>query len=159
MSGMDMGSSSSSGDSSMMSGGMMMTFTNNHSSPLFSKAWTPSSSGGYAGTCIFLVFLAILSRLILAYRHILERKWHTKAVNRRYITIAGGTEADKERQMGLAGSEKSDEATLTVRGMDERVRVVRTPGRAGLDIVPWRFSTDLPRSCVFVVFAGINYLL
>lgn len=155
---MNMGSGSSN-DSSSMSGGMMMVFTNSHSSPLFSKAWTPTSSGGYAGTCIFLVVLAVLSRMILAYRHILERKWHTKAVNRRYITVAGESQADKERQMGLAGSEKSDEATLTVRGMDERVRVVRTPGRAGFDIVPWRFSTDLPRSCVFVVYAGVNYLL
>ena len=156
MSGMNMGGSS---DSSTMSGGMSMTFMNSHNSPLFSKAWTPTTSGGYAGTCIFVVVLALLSRMILAYRHVLERKWHAKAVNRRYIIVAGESEADKERQMGLAGSEKSDEATLTVRGMDERVRVVRTPGRAGMDIVPWRFSTDLPRACVYVVFAGVNYLL
>lgn len=138
---------------------MSMVFTNDHSTPLFSSAWTPTSSGGYAGTCIFLVVLALVSRMIGAYRHILEVKWHNNAVRRRYITVAGETEADRERQMGLQGSEKNDEATLTVRGIDERVKVIRTPARSGINVIPWRFSTDLPRACVYTVQAGVGYLL
>ncbi|OQO06903.1 hypothetical protein B0A48_07469 [Cryoendolithus antarcticus] len=154
---MDMGSSStsSSGSMSMMS----MDFTNDHSAPLYSSAWTPKTSGGYAGTCIFLVFLAVISRLLIAYRHVLESKWHNKAVKRRYIKVAVATETDRERQPSLSASEKSEAAVLTVRGMDETVRVVRSPAQSGITIQPWRFSVDLPRACVFTVQAGVGYLL
>jgi len=141
-----------------MSTTMSMVFTNTHTSPLFSTAWTPSSTGAYAGTCIFLIALAIISRTMVAYRHTLERTWHDKAVGRRYVVVAGETEADRERQAIGGGGEKADEATLTVRGLDERVKVVRTPGR-GLEAMPWRFSTDLPRACLFTVQSGVQYLL
>ena len=155
MSSMDMSSSSSS--SSSMSHSMPMAFTNDHSTPLFSSQWAPSTAGEYAGTCIFLIVLAIISRMLFAYHHVLEAKWHDRAIHRRYIHVAGEN-IDGERQ-GLPASEKSDEATLTVRGMDERVKVIRTPTQAGLQITPWRFSTDLPRACIFTVQAGVGYLL
>lgn len=87
----------------------------------------------------------------------LELKWHDKAVKRRYVVVAGETPADKERQMVPEG-EKSDTAVLTVRGVDENVRVVRSSGRR-IETVPWRFSTDLPRACIFTVQAGVGYLL
>ncbi|KAK5130326.1 hypothetical protein LTR08_002212 [Meristemomyces frigidus] len=148
---MDMSSTS---DSSSMA----MVFTNDHSTPLFSTAWTPSSTGGYAGTCIFLMLLAIISRLLVAYRHRIESKWHDKAINRRYVFVAGETEVDRERQAIGKGGEKAQEATLTARGMDERVKVVKAVGR-GLEAMPWRFSTDLPRACIFTVQAGVGYLL
>lgn len=151
MSSMDMGSSSS---SSSMSHSMPMAFTNDHSTPLFSNQWAPSSTGGYAGTCIFLIVLAIISRMLVAYRHVIEAKWHDRDVNRRYIHVA----CDNERQ-GLPASEKNDEATLTVRGLDERVKVIRTPTQAGMQITPWRLSTDLPRAGIFTVQAGVGYLL
>lgn len=160
MSSMDMGSSSSS--SSGMSHSMPMAFTNDHSTSLFSHQWTPTSTSGYAGTCIFLIILAIISRMLVAYRHVLEAKWHARDVNRRYIHVAcgGESDADKERQdLSTEQQHKSDEATLTVRGLDERVRVIRTPAQAGIHIQPWRFSTDLPRACVFTVQAGVGYLL
>jgi len=137
---------------------MSMVFGDSHDTPLLSSAWTPSSSGAYAGTCIFLVVLAIISRLIVAYRHVLEVKFHNKAMNRRYVVVAGETEADRERQAIGRGGEKSDEATLTVRGLDERVKVVKTP-RVAFETAPWRFSTEIPRACVFTVSAGIGYLL
>jgi hypothetical protein len=157
MSSMDMGSSSSSSSSSM-SMSMPMAFTNDHSTPLFSTQWTPSTTGGYAGTCIFLIILAIISRMLVAYHHIIEAKWHDRAVNRRYISVAGDNNADRERQ-ALPTSEKNDEATLTVRGLDERVKVIRTPTHVGIHITPWRLSTDLPRACIFTVQAGVGYLL
>ncbi|EME49509.1 hypothetical protein DOTSEDRAFT_68319 [Dothistroma septosporum NZE10] len=153
---MDMGSGhSQSGSSSAMS--MSMVFTTDHSTPLYSSAWTPSGTGAYAGTCIFLVVLGVISRLLLAYRHALEEKWHDKAVQRRYIVVAGENATEREGQLGPS-AEKSDEATLTTRGMDETVRVVRTP-RGSLQSTPWRFSTDLPRACIFTVQAGVGYLL
>lgn len=151
MSSMDMSGSSS---SSSMSHSMPMAFTNDHSTPLFSSQWAPSTTGGYAGTCIFLIVLAIISRMLVAYRHVIESKWHGRDVNRRYIHVA----CDNERQ-GLPANEKNDEATLTVRGLDERVKVIRTPTQAGMQITPWRLSTDLPRACIFTVQAGVGYLL
>ena len=152
---MDM-SNMHSGHSTGMS--MSMVFTTDHSTPLYSSQWTPTSSGGYAGTCIFLVVLAIISRLLQAYRHLLEVKWHDRAVQRRYVVIAGESPAQREKQLGADETETSEEATLTVRGADERVRVLRT-SRRGVETQPWRISTDLPRACVFTVQAGVGYLL
>lgn len=158
MSSMDMGSSSSSSDAS--SGmKMSMVFTNNHNSSLFSHAFTPKSAGGFAGACIFLIVLAIIYRMLSAYRHVVEAKWHDKAIRRRYITVAGETAADRERQLGLPEAEKSDEAILTARGLDERVKVIRTPTKAGINVMPWRFTTDLPRACIYTVTQGVGYLL
>lgn len=137
---------------------MSMVFTTDHSTPLFSSAWTPTSTGGYAGTCIFLIVLAIISRLLQCYRHTLESKWHDKAMKRRYIVLAGETGEQREKQLGLINAEKSEEATLTTRGLDERVKVLRS-SRGGVATQPWRFSTDLPRACVFTVQAGVGYLL
>lgn len=126
--------------------------------PLFSSGWVPKSTAGYAATCIFLIGLAIISRCLHAYRHVQETKWHDKAVSRRYIQVAGETEADREQQAIGLGGDKSEEATLTAKGLDERVKVVRTP-RHKMEAQPWRFSTDLPRALIFVVQAGVGYLL
>jgi copper transporter 1 len=47
---------------------MMMTFFTSTETPLYSKDWTPSGAGQYAGTCIFLIVLAFLFRGLLALR-------------------------------------------------------------------------------------------
>ena len=140
------------------SGSMSMVFTTSHNTPLFSSQWTPTSRGSYAGTCIFLVILAIISRILQSYRHLLEMRFHDKAVKRRYIVVAGETADRREKQLNVTDTEISDEATLTTRGVDERVRVVRA-SRRGAETQPWRFSTDLPRACLFTVQAGVGYLL
>ena len=148
-------------DSNMSSGsGMSMTmvFNTAQNTPLYSSAWTPASTGAYAGTCIFLIILAVISRFLHAYRHRLEQKWHDKAMNRRYIMVAGQTEADRERQAVGKGGEKTEEAVLTANGLDERVKVVRST-RRGLESKPWRLSTDLPRATFFTVDSGLRYLL
>ena len=142
----------------MHSDTMPMVFTTNQRTPLFSSQWTPTSSEGYAGTCIFLVVLAIISRLLQAYRHILEIKFHDKAVKRRYIVVAGETPSEREKQLQISETEIPEESTLTTRGVDERVRVVRSASR-GLEAQPWRISTDLPRACLFTMQAGVGYLL
>ena len=153
---MDMNGMHTSGS---MGSSMSMVFTTDHSTPLYSSAWTPTGSGSYAGTCIFLVVLAIISRILQAYRHVLELKWHDKAVRRRYVVIAGNSAEQREKQLGPGdGAESNEEAVLTSQGLDERVKVLRRSGR-GIEIQPWRFSTDLPRACVFVVQAGVGYLL
>ena len=71
MDGMDMSNDT-------MSDSMMMTmmFTISARTPLYSESWTPTTDGQYAGTCIFLIALAVIERFLLALRPILEsRVW------------------------------------------------------------------------------------
>ncbi|KAL1304830.1 hypothetical protein AAFC00_003757 [Neodothiora populina] len=148
--------SSMSGMSSM--GSMSMVFTTDHSTPLYSTAWTPTSTGAYAGTCIFLIVLAIIARCLQAWRVTLEMRWHDRAVNRRYVVVAppeGEAPFSDER---LANPEKSDEAVLTVRGLDERVRIVKHSARRN-ERKAFRLTVDLPRACIYTVQAGVGYLL
>lgn len=153
---MDMGSSSS----SMSAHSMPMAFTNAHDTPLFSNQWTPSTTGAYAGTCIFLIVLAVISRMLASYRFVLESKWHDRHVNRRYLTVSGEPIGDQEKAAGPEGASDDDNnATLTMRGLREQVRVIRTPIQQGVHAVPWKFDTDLPRACIFTVQHGVGYLL
>ncbi|KAI0601003.1 Ctr copper transporter family-domain-containing protein [Biscogniauxia sp. FL1348] len=66
---MDMSSSSSSSSSTMMtSADMAMVFFQRVTTPLYSLAWTPTSEGSYAGTCIFLIMLGVAHRILIAFR-------------------------------------------------------------------------------------------
>ncbi|KKK13880.1 hypothetical protein P175DRAFT_0442926 [Aspergillus ochraceoroseus IBT 24754] len=148
MSGMD---SSSSSSSSTMS--MSMVFANSHTTPLYSSQWTPSSSGSYAGTCIFLIVLAIIGRLLVAFKAFMEQRWLSAHLKRRYIVVAGKTseagriDTDPDAKTG---------SLLTAQGVEESVRVVY---RATQEPLPWRFSVDLPRALIFLCITGVSYLL
>ncbi|KAJ5456385.1 hypothetical protein N7530_011659 [Penicillium desertorum] len=156
MEGMDMsshGSSSHSMSSSSSSMSMAMVFKNAHDTPLFSNAWTPSSSGSFAGTCIFLIVLAIIDRCLVAFKATMERHWLATHLNRRYITVAGkGTEAgniDSDPDAKVA-------SLVTAQGVEESVKVVHNVTHGP---IPWRFSVDLPRALLFLCIVGISYLL
>lgn len=145
-----------SSSSDMSASNMLMTFYTSTTTPLYSASWSPKSTGGYAGTCIFLVILAIISRGLGTWRHSLEHRWHDKAIGRRYIVVSDKQRtsdqySDKEREDG-------SNAVLTVRGVDENVRVIKTHARSR-EGKPWRLSTDLPRASVFTLQAGVGYLL
>ncbi|KAH0361962.1 Ctr copper transporter, partial [Aureobasidium melanogenum] len=148
-------------DMSSMSGmgSMSMVFTTAHNTPLYSKAWTPTSTGAYAGTCIFLIVLAIISRLLQAWRHTLEQKIHDKAMKRRYVVVAGEQEGEQSLDDSEAAKEISEkQAILTSRGLDEKVRVITAASR-NKETTPWRITTELPRACVYTIQAGLGYLL
>ena len=173
---MDMDMDSSSSATSMP---MIMTFQTQRATALYAAAWTPRSPAAYAGTCIFLIALAAIWRLLHAAGHQLERRWHDRAVRRRYVVLAddgngaggtGGTgdASAREKRPGTTSSgdgegegddERSAEATLTTRGVDERVRVVRTAVLRRGEVAAWRVSTDVPRAGLLVVQAGVGYLL
>lgn len=130
-----------------------MFFTTAHDTPLWSSAWTPSSSSSYAGTCIFLIILAIIDRSLIALKAVMDQYWLAAHLNRRYIAIAGKTSE--------AGRIESDPyaktATLvTAQGLEESVKVVR---RMSGGPVPWRFSVDLPRALIFLCIVTVSYLL
>lgn len=72
----------------MMSDQMQMTFFTSTATSLYSIAWTPSSTGQYAGTCIFLILLATIFRGLFALRAIQERK-NAHAELRRQTALQG----------------------------------------------------------------------
>ncbi|KAK8071299.1 hypothetical protein PG997_011502 [Apiospora hydei] len=47
-----------------------MVFFSSDATPLFSRAWTPSSSSTYACTCISIAVLAMIHRVLIAVRNI-----------------------------------------------------------------------------------------
>lgn len=132
---------------------MAMVFKNSHDTPLFSNAWTPSSSGSFAGTCIFLIILAIIDRCLIAFKATMERHWLATHLNRRYVTVVGkSTEAGKID----ADPDAKVASLITAQGVEESVKVVHNIPHGP---IPWRFSVDLPRACLFLCIAGVSYLL
>lgn len=155
MAGMDMGTSShtSANASAPMSMAMMsMTFFTSTTTPFLSSAWTPKSLGGYAGTCIFLIVLATLFRGLLAVKAWKETAWLDAEFNRRYVTVAGKL-PKAER---ISHDSDSKRMTLSENGVEEDVVVVR---KRGMDVRPWRISTDPVRAVMDTVIAGVGYLL
>jgi hypothetical protein len=116
---------------------MMMVFNTAITTPLYSLSWTPSTTAQYAGTCIFLIVLAVIFRGLLAFKSVLERKWLVAELNRLYVSEGG--------RMRIT-SKKDD---------DEKINF----NPAGPCLRPWRFSTDGPRAMLDTVVVGVAYLL
>ncbi|KAG5975380.1 hypothetical protein E4U55_007732 [Claviceps digitariae] len=151
MDGMDgMGGSSSS--SSSMSMMMAMVFQTNNATPLYASSWTPQSAGAYAGTCIFLVVLAIIARLLLAARTIQEARWLDKDLQRRYVAAHGKMPLSEH----ISNDPSAAKMTLSANGVEETVFVV---ARKGYEVRPWRFSVDPVRAVMDTVIVGVGYLL
>ncbi|KAK8121296.1 Ctr copper transporter [Apiospora kogelbergensis] len=49
---------------------MGMVFFHSLSTPLFSRAWTPSDPAAYAATCVFVLVMGVIHRLLVAFRNI-----------------------------------------------------------------------------------------
>jgi len=152
---------------------MHMVFFSAVDTPLFSETWSPRSSAGYAGTCIFLIILAIIFRILTAVKHRLEAKLLERALKRRYVVVAGkqreadriraaSRDTDSERGAVSAslGGEKDEFAqsgVLRVNGVEEDVRMVQRTSHS--PVQPWRLSVDLPRALMSTVVLGVGYLL
>lgn len=143
-----------SGDSHSTTSGshMTMVFFSATNTPLYSDMWTPSSAGAYAGTCIFLILLAIVYRGGYALKDYLENKWLASALKRKYVVVADKTPISEQ----VASDSDSKTGILTTNGVEETVRVVQAPVS---HTQPWRFSVDLPRAALMTVNAGVGYLL
>ena len=132
---------------------MAMVFTNSQSTPLYSTAWTPTSAGYYAGTCIFLIALASLLQGLFAFKAVLEQRWLARTRNRRFVLVKGqNTEAGKIDQ----DPEARTASLITAQGVEDRVKVVRADVRGA---APFRLSVDVPRATLVLVMAGVSYLL
>jgi len=131
---------------------MDMTFFTSHTTPLYSLKWQPTSTAGYAGTCIFLIILALIYRSLFAVKHILEQRWTDKAWERRYVVVADKQPVSEQARI----DPDLKTAILSANGVEENVKIVHRPVRG---VQPWRFSVDLPRSLLVTVMVGIGYLL
>ena len=132
---------------------MDMTFFGSQRTPLFSSNWSPSGTGSYAGTCVFLVILAIVNRLLFAGKVTLEKRWMHKEMKRRPIVVRG-------KSTGITylteGEEKDTGTLISDGGVEAHVKVM-TKYKKGP--YPWRLSVDFPRACYFTVLAATTYLL
>lgn len=153
---MDMNSmatmTNSSNMTSMTMSMMSMTFFTSTMTPLYSSMWTPSSVGGYAGTCIFLVILATIFRALLAVKAWKETAWMDAEFNRRYVTVAGKP-LKSERIMSDTDSKRM---ILTENGVEEDVVVVK---KRSMGVRPWRITVDPVRAAIDTILAGCGYLL
>lgn len=154
MDGMDMGGDSSASSNSTAAMTMQSVFQNIRSTPLYSTTWTPTTTGAYAGTCIFLILLAASLRGLLAGKAHLEARWLDRELNRRYVVVAG--KPALAQRVSSDSDAKRARVVLSENGVEEDVVVV---GRKGVGARPWRVSVDPLRAGVDMVIAGVGYLL
>jgi hypothetical protein len=131
---------------------LSMGFFTSTTTPLYSATWSPTSTGQYAGTCIFLVILATIFRGLLAMKAWKETAWLDAEFNRRYVTVAGKLPKSER----IASDSDSKRMVLTENGVEEDVVVVK---KRSMGIRPWRITTDPIRAAIDTVIAGVGYLL
>jgi hypothetical protein len=131
---------------------MSMTFFTSTSTPLYSPSWAPSSTGSYAGTCIFLIIFALTFRILLVIKARQEAAWLDAKFNRRYVTVAGRLPAAQR----LPQEPEAKRMVLSANGVEEDVVVVR---KRGAPAHPWRITTDPLRAVMDTIIAGVAYLL
>lgn len=129
---------------------MEMVFFSSTTTPIYSSMWAPKTIGAYAGTCIFLILLAVILRALLAAKSWKEATWLDAEFNRRYVTVA-----DKLSKAERLSSD-SKRMILSENGVEEEVMVVK---KAGMSVQPWRISIDPVRAVIDTVIAGVGYLL
>lgn len=130
----------SSGSMSMSMADMAMTFFEAVRTPLYSDAWTPGNEGQYAGTCVFLIVLAAILRLLLAVKPVLEdRFW-------RNLATFDAAAKDVEDAHSTDGVEPGKAAGVLRRDIAGRWR-------------GWRAGAAAARATYEVIVGGIGYLL
>lgn len=153
---MDMGSSDASmannGSHSMGSMMMAMVFQTQTATPLYANAWTPRNSGAYAGTCIFLIVLSVVARLLVALRTTQEARWLDADMNRRYVAARDKVPLAE----AVAHDPDAKRMVLSANGVEETVFVV---ARKTSLARPWRFSVDPVRAALDTTIVGVGYLL
>lgn len=116
---------------------MVMTFFTSFKTPLFSNDWTPTTKGQYAGTCIFLIALAVILRVLIAVRPVLEGRLWTDGVQ--HVTLEGhmGQKTETKHVSGVQ---------LSMQELGNRWS-------------RWRVNPAAGRATYEVVIGGIAYLL
>ncbi|KAI1774853.1 hypothetical protein F4818DRAFT_416957 [Hypoxylon cercidicola] len=128
---MDMGSSMM-----MSSADMAMVFFQSVTTPLYSSSWTPQGEGSYAGTCIFLIVLALVHRILVALRSVVFDSTSTR------------------RHTKIISSDSDDYPGSTSELESAGLRI-----RSEWNSHPFRMVTEMARALLEVVIGGIGYLL
>ncbi|KAL9045278.1 MAG: hypothetical protein Q9214_001658 [Letrouitia sp. 1 TL-2023] len=124
-----------------------MVFTSSTSTPLYSLAWTPDSTGKYAGTCIFLIIFAFIYRALIAQKSVLERRRLEKERTRRVqVRESASTSASASTELDNPDTKRTETAPVNASVQRSAVR-------------SWRFSVVLPRAAYNTVTTGVGYLL
>ncbi|KAH8668426.1 Ctr copper transporter family-domain-containing protein [Xylariales sp. PMI_506] len=116
----------------MTSEDMSMVFFTGFTTPLFSTGWTPTTQGAYAGTCIFLVALCVIHRVL-------------QAVKSAVFPMAGHGSGSGRALPGDGDSDIEKSAPARV--------------RAEWNGHPFSVATETCRAVVEVITGGIGYLL
>ncbi|KAI1340841.1 Ctr copper transporter family-domain-containing protein [Xylariaceae sp. FL0016] len=139
---MDMSGMDSTTSTMMMSSSMAMVFFQSMATPLYSMSWMPTGAGSYAGTCIFLILLATVHRILIALRHVL--------------IDARAAPRPAARHMAKVDSLEASETEGYTTGSPEVVgRQLRSEWRGH----PFRIATETVRALFEVVIGGVGYLL
>ncbi|KAL9086791.1 MAG: hypothetical protein Q9165_006938 [Trypethelium subeluteriae] len=124
-----------SGTTTMDMAMMQMTFFQAQDTSLWTMQFTPTSTGSYAGICIFLIILAVVFRGLFAVKHYAEHYWRSQTAQRKYVTVAGKrTDAENIR-----AHDDAKDAVISVNGIEEGVRIVE---RHHTPIQPFRLTVD-----------------
>ncbi|KAJ5772276.1 hypothetical protein N7520_002805 [Penicillium odoratum] len=121
---------------SMSMSDMSMTFFTSFKTPLYSEDWTPTSKGTYAGTCIFLIVLAVILRVLIAVRPVLEGRLWTDGISHGSEPLIG----EHDRQKHISGVQKSFQ-------------------ELGRRWSRWRVNPAAGRATFELILAGVAYLL
>ncbi|KAJ5860970.1 uncharacterized protein N7529_008280 [Penicillium soppii] len=132
-------SSMSDSEMSMSMADMAMTFFVSFKTPLFSAEWTPGTKGQYAGTCIFIIALAVIMRVLLALKPILEGRVWTDSIHDPMPQHHSHVEAGKIPQ--------------TPSGLRSTMQEVSHRWSS------WRINPAAGRATFELVMAGVAYLL
>jgi solute carrier family 31 (copper transporter), member 1 len=132
---------------------MSMAFFTSTMTSLYSLTWTPTSTGAYAGTCIFLILLGVAFRGLMAVKAVCEQRWAAAARDRRFVVVKG----QQPRAEQIEGDDDAKFGSFVgPNGIEERVKYVQANGGR---VLPFRLTVDLPRAGLVTLIAGVGYLL
>ncbi|KAH6666944.1 Ctr copper transporter [Halenospora varia] len=131
---------------------MSSMFSTGTETPLYFTTWMPMSISAYAGTCIFLIVLAVIFRVLIAFKSVLEERWIDAELNRRYVVVIRKPNT-KERSSSDADSKI---ALLTENGVEEDVMVVRKHIKGTM---PWSITIDGRERMLSIMTMNVGYFL
>ncbi|KAI1480037.1 hypothetical protein K445DRAFT_74867 [Daldinia sp. EC12] len=117
---------------------MAMVFFQSVTTPLYSSAWTPQGQGSYAGTCIFLIVLAVIHRILIALRSI----------------IFDSNPRLHRHNKPLISSDSDDYP-----GSKTDLELIGGQFRTQWNSHPFKVATETFRALLEVVIGGVGYLL
>lgn len=139
---------------------MSSTFTLATTTPLFLHAWQPSTALEYALTCLFLVSLASLTRILIAIRPVLESaSWRRRPTVAKYVRQNDDEHKDHDHH----GDDEEEGQHEAKRKLGKPLKPV-SGGQAILMAVRdhWgnvSVGSRLARAGFDVVIAGLGYLM